>query len=427
MIIVMKTYNIEKGVDVRVIKAEKFKTNLITMYMAFDVSRENITKAAVLSQVLTRGTEKYKTLTEISKREEELYGATVRCEIKRKGETQVFGISIGFPSEKFLDENINKDILELLYEVVFCPLTENGGFVSEYVNQEKENVKNYIASIINDKRTYAKIKCIEHMFSGEIYGVSEYGYIEDLPSINEKNLYEFYKEMINNSKIEVFVSGNFDEEEIVADIKTDLLSKVGARNADYKKCEISKKIEEKNIVEEMDVSQSKLCLGLKTNISMFDDEYYALKLCNSILGGSPFSKLFNNVREKLSLAYYVSSSLIGSKGVMLISSGIETKNYEMAYNEIFVQLENIKNGVIDDFEITSAVKYIRTGLNSVKDSLKGIEDYMYSGLVLGKLETVDELLSRLERVTKEEIINAAKKIELDTVYFLKGVECAEEV
>lgn len=422
----MKTYNVADGVDIRLIKSDKFKTNLITLYMAFDISREKITKVSVLSQVLTRGTMKYKTLTEISKREEELYGATVRCGIKRKGANQVLAVSIEFPSDKFLNENINKDVIELLKEVVFCPFAENDAFDADYVRQEKENVKNYIASIINDKRTYSKIKCLEYMYDGEPEGISEYGYIEDLSEINEKNLYEFYRQIIANAKIDVFVSGNFVEEEIVEDVKSGLLANVMPRTGVFNKSGILKRGAADKIVEEMDVSQSKLCIGFTTEIGRNDKDFYALSLCNCIFGGSPFSKLFNNVREKLSLAYYVSSSYISTKGVMLLSSGIETENYDKAYDEIMVQLNKLKNGEIEENEITSAIKYIKTGFNSVKDSLRGIENYIYSGLVIGDFESIDEHLEKIEKVTKDDIIRAANKIEVDTIYFLKGVSLDKE-
>ncbi len=411
------------GVNLRVLKTDKFKTNLISMYIHLPLERETVTKAALLPRVLKRGTEKYPTLTEISKRSEELYGATLGATVLKKGDIELLRFSVQFVSDNFISGNITEEIVDLLKQFVLNPKTESGGFDKNYVEQEKENAKSFILGLINDKKEYAQVKCNEIMFDGDPYGIFEYGYVEDLASINEKNLYEFYLELIKNSEIDIFVSGSFDTDEMVAIIKNAFGTCLNDRKAAICKtkiADIEENIEIKKVVEPMPVTQSKLCMGFNCGVEPTSEDYYSLMLFNCIYGGSPFSKLFNNVREKLSLAYYVFSATDRQKGCMKISSGIEADKFDAAYNEIKAQLEKMKSGDFTDDEIMSAKKYLATGMNSVKDSLAATENFYMSQIVLGCSETVDETLAKINAVTREKVIKIANRVQEDTVYFLKG-------
>ncbi len=415
------TEHIKNGVDFKFIKAEKFKTNIISVFFNIPLKRETVTKAALLPSVMKRGTMKHQTLTELTKYLYDLYSASLRAGIRSKGDGEVLYFTIEYIRDKFIGENLTEKIIELLNEFIFDPLTDENGFNQEYLDGEKINLKNAIEGLINDKRDYAEYKCREAMFPNEGYGMYEAGFVEDIPNITTKNLYDFYKEIISGTKVDIFVSGNFDTKTI-DEIKNSIGGRFEPRDAEY----ISTKIaapcsrEINKIVEEIPVVQSKLCIGVRCGIDPTSPEYYGLLLGGCIFGGSPFSKLFNNVREKLSLAYYAVSRTERFKSTMFISCGIETEKYQAAYDEIMVQFNKMRNGEIDDSEIENSKLYLINGYNSMKDGLRTMEDYYLSQAIMGNSGDIDDLIERVGKVTKDDIVRAFNKIEFDTIYFLKG-------
>ena len=410
------TEQIKNGVDFHYLNAEKFKTNTISVFFNIPLKRETVTKAALLPAVMKRGTEKHRTMLEISKYLDELYSATLHAGIRVKGDGEVLYFTIEYIRDEFIGESLTEKITALLKEFLFEPLCDEGGFNEEYLTGEKRNLKNAIEGLINDKREYVEFKCREAMFGGEGYGMFEAGRVEDLPGITRGNLYEFYNEIINGAKVDVFVSGSFSEAALDM-IKDSLCGAFPERDADYVKTEAAAPREggEEYITEEIPVVQSKLCIGLKCGIEPTSKMYYALMLGGCVFGGSPFSKLFNNVREKLSLAYYAASRTERFKSTMFISCGIETEKYQAAYDEIIAQFEKMKNG-----EIENSKRYMSSRFTSMKDSLRTMEDYYLSQAIMGNDGGIDQLIERTNEVTKEEIVEAFNRIKLDVVYFLKG-------
>ncbi len=422
----MKTekYEISKGVTLRFLETEKFKTNVMSVYFRMPLCRENVTKAALLPRVLKRGTLKFPTMSELSGRAEELYGASIGADTGKRGDMLLLRASVQFVSDSFISENIFGDVCDLLKEFVLCPYTVDGAFDKAFVEQEKENTKNYIFGLINDKKEYAAVRCNEIMFEGDPYGINSYGYVEDLEHIDEKNLYEYYLDMIRNAGVDIFVSGSFDKGAVMAEIENSFKTFLGDREVEAVctvLAEPEEGIEVKNVTEEMQVSQSKLAMGFNCGIKPVSKEYYALALFSCIYGGSPFSKLFNNVREKLSLAYYVFSAIDRNKSCMKINAGIEASKYSEAFEEIMLQLDLMKKGEFSDEEINSAKKYFKTQIGSVKDNLVATEDFYMSRGLLGYEESIDDFLENINAVTREDIVSAANTLQLDTVYFLKGV------
>ena len=417
-------FELSKGVNLHFLKTEKFKTNVISLVLRLPLCRETVTSAALLPRVLKRGTESFSTLSEISKKAEELYGATISAQTVKKGDNQLLVFAVQFVSDSFISETIVAEIINLLKEMVFCPKTVDGAFDKAYVSQEKENAKNFILGLINDKKEYARVKCNEIMFEGDPYGIYEYGYVEDLESIDEKSLYEFYKKVIDTAAADIFVSGSFDDALMKSEVDKSfgkLLSgrEVSSAVSGLALCEDG--IEVKRVTETMPTSQSKLVMGFNCGIDPKSEDYYALMMFCCIFGGSPFSKLFNNVREKLSLAYYVFAALDRQKSCMKISAGIEAEKFDAAYDEIMIQLGKMKSGDFTDDEIISAKKYFATSLGSIKDSMGASEDFYIGQLLLGTQETIEGLSESLNKVTREQIIKAANSVQEDTVYFLKGV------
>lgn len=423
----MTSKEIKNGVNLHIIEAPKFKTNLMSVYISIPLSRDTITKAALLPSVLKRGCEKYPTMKDMSRRLDDLYSASVRAGVRTKGDGEVLFFSAEYISDKYISENLTAPVAEFLKDYIFSPLTENDSFMPDYVESEKANLKNAILGVVNDKKEYAELRCREAMFGKDGYGMSELGYIEDLDEITPQNLYSFYLDILTNYKIDIFISGSVDKK-TVTDVENILAPMFLPRTANYIKTDIAeiKSGDVQRVTEEADVVQSKLCIGLRCGVNPLSDEYYALVLANCIFGGSPFSKLFNNVREKLSLAYYAVAKTSMFKSVMMISSGIQTENFNAAYDEIMVQLAKMRNGEIDEFEIEAAKKYITNGYNSINDSLRGMEDYYLSQIIMGKMQTIDELLNKLCDVDSEQIAQVMKRVTPDTIYFLKG-KLKEEV
>ena len=307
-----KQIEIKKGIKLNILQTNKFKTNLIAIMLTTKLDRENVTKNALIPAVLKRGTKTLKTQEEINKKLEEMYGASLDCGLDKTGDNQVLKFYIESVSDEFLaenSENMLKESLENLLEFVLNPYLENDGFKKEYVEQEKENLKQIIEGKIDNKARYSLDRCIEEMYKNQPYGLYKYGYIDDMASINEKNLYEYYQKLINTCKIDIFVSGIIDEkiEDIVKNNEN--IKKLQEREPEYNKPEIiAKKSEKENDIQEsMEVTQGKLIIGMDLDVDN-EDLRYDIMIYNSIFGGSANSKLFQNVREKASLAYTASSS-----------------------------------------------------------------------------------------------------------------------
>ena len=415
----LKTIEIGKNVNLTLIPESKFKTNLVSVFISRRLNREEVTKNALLPAVLKSGCSKYKTISQLTDREEELYGAYLSAGISKRGENQILGFSILSVNEKYLDEKILGQSIELLNEVINNPLVVDGGFNEEYLKIEKEIRKDIIIGIINDKANYAMNRATEIMFEGEPYSISGRGYVEDLDSINGVNLYEHYKKVLKTSPIEIIVEGEFDEDEVVDLIKQKFTFERG-EIIDIPKSEYYKEVEEvKQIHETMDIAQGKLVMGYRCNVDYLDKQkFYSLLLGSRILGGGADSKLFINVREKESLCYTIYSTIQKNKSVMFICSGIEAENYDKTISLIKKQLQSIKDGDITETEISNAKIGFIDSLNSLNDEIGRVSDFYFSQYIAKDNSSIGEIKDIINNVTKEDIIEAVKDVELDTIYFL---------
>jgi len=405
-----------------VLPSSKFKTNLLSIYIHVPIKRETVTKLALIPSILERGSEQFPTFADLFKRTEELFGANFSCDLRRKGDNAVLFGAIEFANAKYIGEDITHQIMELLQQVLFFPIIKDGGFSHDYVTQEKDNLARFIEGIINDKKEYASHRCMEIMFDGDSYGIPEYGFIEDLPAIDGKNLYEFYKDIITNCQVDVFFSGEFDQTQAFEQFKSVFTNEISNRMREAVKTEIAtpKELDYKFVSEDMNINQSKLNMGFTCECCPTASEYFPLLLFSSIFGGGPFSKLFLNVREKLSLCYSIGSRVDRLKGIMTVSAGIAPDKFELTKVEILKHLTEMQNGDFSDSDLDAAKKYVAGGLESMKDSLFVMEDYTLSQSLLKQSLTIDEFISNINKVTKDEIIAAAKKIKLDTIFLLNG-------
>ena len=415
----LKTLEIGKNVKLTLIPESKFKTNLISVYIQRKLDRNEVTKNALLPGILKSGCDKYKTLGQLTDREEELYGSYLHAGASKRGESQVLGFSILSVNEKYLDEKILGQCIEFLNEIINNPLVIDGGFNEEYLNIEKEILKDSIMSIINDKGNYAMKRTNEIMFEGEPYSINGKGYIEDLDTIDRVSLYEHYKEVLKTSPIEIMIEGEFEESEVVELIKEKFQFDRG-NIIDIPKEEYYKEVDKvKEVKETMDIAQGKLVMGYRCNVDYLDEEkYYSLLLGSRILGGGADSKLFINVREKESLCYTIYSTIQKSKSTMMVCSGIEAQNYEKTVNLVKEQVQKLKDGDITESEISNAKIAFINSLNSLNDEIGRISDFYFSQSISKNKSDLDQIKNMINKSTKEDIVEAVKNIELDTIYFL---------
>ncbi len=418
-----KQTEIKKGIKLHTIKTDKFKTNLIAIMLTTKLNRENVTKNALIPTVLKRGTKNLKTQEEINKKLEEMYGASLDCGLDKTGDNQVLKFYIETVNDEFLPqeaENMLKTSLEEIFEFVFNPYLENNCFKKEYVEQEKENLKQIIEGKIDNKARYSLDRCIEEMYKDQPFGLYKYGYIEDMKNIDEKNLYEYYQKLIKGCKIDIFVSGIVDENTENVIKNNENIAKLGEREPQYNRPEIvAKKSEkEKDIQESMEVTQGKLIIGMDLDIDD-DNLRYDVMIYNSLFGGSANSKLFQNVREKASLAYTASSSYYRFKNNIFINCGIEIPNYEKALEIIKQQIEDMKKGDFTDEEVENAKKGIIASIKTIDDEQDTEITYFFSQELSQNKCDIEQYINRIAVVNKENVIEIANKVSINTIYFLK--------
>ena len=414
---------IKDGITFHKVSTNKFKTNLFAIFLTTPINREDVTKNALISAVLRRGTNNYKTQADISKELEDMYGASFDCGIEKNGDNQILKFYIESINDEFLpkQENLAQKSLQLLSDIVFNPYTENGIFKEDYVDGEKNTLKQIIEGKIDNKTKYALDRCIEEMFKGEPFGLYKFGYTEDLDKISSKDLYEQYTKLISSCKIDIFVSG----ENIDNLIENKILENLNERKAKYIPTKISssnKSINNPNeVIEKMNITQGKLMIGL--NISnLQEDEQYIASMYNVILGGGANSKLFQNVREKASLAYTAGSGYLKAKSIIIIRCGIEIKNYEKAVSIIKDQLQQMLTGDFTEEDLESAKQLIYASVKSIPDTQDGELMYYFSQELSNKFLSLDQYIDNIKKVTKEEIIKIAPKMKINTIYILTGEE-----
>ena len=414
---------IKKGIEFHELNTNKFKTNLVAIFLTTKLTRENVTKNALISTILRRGSKNMPSQEEISKQMEEMYGASFDCGLDKIGDNQVLKFYMETINDDFIPqqkENMLKTTLEKILEIVFNPYIENGEFKKEYVEQEKNTIKQRIQGKIDNKARYALNRCVEEMYKDEPYGLYKFGYVEDLDAINGKNLYEYYQELIKNCKIDILVSGILpdDIEEIIKENEN--IKNLQEREPSYVMPKLTtRNTEKENVVtESMDVTQGKLVLGLDIKLENEKQKYDAL-LYNSILGGTANSKMFQNVREKAHLAYVASSSYIRQKSNIFINCGIEISNYEKALEIVKKQIDDMKIGDFTEEDIENAKKGIISTIDLIDDEQDtGITYYFGQELSNNKISP-EEYKEIVQKVQKDDIVKIANSVSINTIYFLK--------
>ena len=415
---------IRPGVWLTHLREDKFKTACFSVSLLSQLNRETASMNALIPFVLRRGTAAFPDMETLSARMEELYGTVIEPIIRRIGEIQCCGFYASFPEDDFLPqgEGVLKDSLELTLDLLLSPVTRGGLLLPAYVESERDKLLDLISARMNNKRSYAVLRCIEEMCCCEDFAVGRYGDEESCRSINYKKLSRHYRTLLQTSPIELFYCGRASLREVKALLR-DHLSTLPRGEIDM---EIGTEIrmnaleaEPRSTVEEMDVSQANLVIGWRLGECMEDPDFAALYVFNDLFGGSPSSKLFLNVREKLSLCYYASSIIDIRKGLLLVSSGIQLANLDAAKAEIFAQLDAVCRGDFSEDDLQTAKAGVISDLRSIPDSQGALESFYLSQAVVGADYSPTDLAALVNEVTAAQVIAIAKSVECDQIYLLK--------
>ena len=412
------------GVYLTYLPARKFKTSVLSAQFVTPIRQDTAAALALLPAVLRRGTVSCPDLGAMSATLDHLYGARIDCTVRKKGENQCLGFVASFVDDSFAPggEKLLEPVADLLGELICDPATERGRFVPSYFDSEKTNLIDAIRSIINDKRDYADLRLLQEMCAGEPYGISRLGDEETAEKIQPKKLYTLYGDLIATSRLELFYSGSASQERVEQALQNafSTLPRESIRDMALTRRHKAP-AEVRRISEEMDVTQGKLGMGF----SCGSEDTAALLMGNTLFGGSSNSKLFMNVREKLSLCYYASSLFHRQKGMITMSSGMEFQNFDRAYEEIMAQLKAVQNGELEDWELEGARSTLLNAYASMGDSQGKLENFYLGQAATGQTETPELLADKVRTMTADRIFDAMQTVSLDTVYFLKGKEDAE--
>lgn len=417
----VKKSSISNGVDGLFIENNRFNTTFVSFNFYLPLERGNVANNALLPFVLTTCSEKYPDFSKLNYKLSKLYGAKLESSCEKTGDFQLLKVCVSVINDSYtLDgEKLLDEACELLLNLVFNPKVENGAFCEEDVNREKRKAIEHIKSEISEKRIYAKNRMLEEMYKGEQYGVPKCGTVEDVESITGETLYKAWENLLKSSYIRVQVISSVMPSGLFERIK-DRFSLIERENiTDCHNIIPTKEVEEPNIVtEKMDVSQGKLVMGFSSKLYGDGDSVLPLMVMTDIFGGGPYSRLFTNVREKMSLCYYCSASSVRTKGLVIVDSGVEAENFQKAYTEILNQLDIIKQDKFSDFEFESSLKSIKDSLKSYNDSQIAIDTW-YSIRVFDKDSIAPEVLAeKLLAVSRKDVVEAAKGVKLNTVYRL---------
>ncbi|MEK4435325.1 EF-P 5-aminopentanol modification-associated protein YfmF [Paenibacillus sp. FSL K6-2862] len=421
----MNTSGFERGSQkefrIHVLPTKRFKTFAISLYAGVPLQEETVTKVALTPFVLRRGTQSYPETTEFREQLEHLYGAGFGFDVYKRGDYQIVQFRMDTINDSFVggDEQLLDRSFAFLGEVLTRPAMEDEHFRKAYVHSERETVRKQLESVVNDKMRYAAERSIEEMCKNEPYRLHPLGKRQDLPGIEPDVLTTAYQTWLQQASMDLYVVGDTTLEEVESLVQKhfDVNRTHSSNYVTNQAVRGDKEVE--TVVERLNVNQGKLNMGLRTSITYGDPQYAAALMYNGILGGYPHSKLFVNVREKESLAYYASSRYDGHKGIATIQSGIEIPNYEKAVSIIKQQLDEMKSGNISDLEMSQTKAMIRNLLKEMQDSAFEMIAYDFNRQLSGKERTADELLAQVEQISKENVREAAEQFRLDTIYFLR--------
>ena len=417
----IKTIELFPGVTLRCCRDDRFKQNVLSLQFLRPMCREEASLNALLPAVLLRGCKSCPDMRSVTLKLDDLYGASIGALVRRTGDIQSTGLSCGFIDDRFTLEGdaLLAPMMAFLEEILLDPVTADGVFSAEYVASEKQNLIWTLESQRNDKRAYAGNQLLKQLCKEDSYGIPRLGEIADVEAITPESLYAHYRKVLEESPVHVFFVGSADPE-AVADALRPMLSRLAKHPVTLPAQTGLKPGEYSEREEVLDVAQGKLCMGYVTPITLRDPRYAAMQVCNTIFGAGMTSKLFMQVREKMSLCYDIGSGFHGSKGIMTVAAGIEFEKKDIVLQEVKHQLQQILEGNVSLEEMAAAKESLLSMLRSYHDSPGSIEGYYASAAISGIGMDTAQFMAAVEAVELSDVIAAAKTLQLQAVYFLKG-------
>lgn len=415
------------GVELMLNRTDKFKTGLLSATLTVPLRRDTATAVALIPDVLYRGSRQYPDMERLSAATDTLYGASLGPAVRQRGESQCVSFLCSVIDDCYaLDGSaVLEPAADLLGEVLLDPVTEGGVFRADYVKGEGANLADRIRARVNDKRSWSIFRLVQEMCAGEAYAVDKLGDADEALSMDPDKLWADYQSMLNRAKVTFYYGGSARPDRVEEAVRRAFAPLMAGRTAPVE-CQVPTQPAGpvRTVTEEMDVTQGKLAMGFRTGgAAMGSPDYPALLVCNALYGGSVNSRLFLNVREKMSLCYYASSMLDKLKGLMVVSSGVEFDDFDRAQEAILAQLDEIRQGKIAQDELNAAVRSVVNGLRSRLDSQGQMEDDCVTRLIHGdKPDDGSALIQAVERITADQVAQIAQKIKLDTIYRLTGKE-----
>ena len=417
----IKTIDLSPGVQLRCCRDTRFKQGCLSFQLVRPMQADENAMNALVPSILLRGTRRYGDLRAITGRLDELYGAAVSTIVRRVGDYQTTGLYCSFMDDRFAlpGDAVLEPMLAFLTELLLDSLLENGGFLPAFVESEKKNLIATIESELNDKRAYAMGKLLRTMCREDTFGLPRLGETAQVAAIDPVQLYTHYRKILRESQIQIFYVGSA-EDRTVAELLQPLLQRLERSFVPLAPQTPVRPCQGVDTVETMEVSQGKLCMGFTSPITNRMKEFPAMQVLNTIFGSGMTSKLFLNIREKMSLCYSIGSGYYGTKGIVTVSAGIDFDEEEVTREAVLRQLQACQEGDISEEELTAARQAILSSLRAVHDSPSGIEGYYATAALSGMGLTPAEYMAAVEAVTKAQVVAAANSLRLHTTYFLKG-------
>ena len=410
-----------EGVHLTYLPARKFKTSLLSAQFVTPLRRETAGANALLAAVLRRGTVSCPDMGALSAKMDNLYDASIDYTVRKKGENQCVGFVASFIDDRYAPggERLLEPAAALLGELICDPVTYHGRFVPEYFESEKTNLLEAIRSLINDKRDWADSRLLRALCDGEAYAVPRLGDEETVDKLQALKVYTQYRNLISTAPLEIIYSGSADLERVKQALAAAFatLPREEVRVISTAAPHVCRESVQ-HVEDVLDVTQGKLGMGF----SCGSDDMPALLMGNTLFGGSSNSKLFLNVREKLSLCYYASSLYHRQKGLITVSSGVEFADFQPAYEEILSQLQALRQGQLEPWELDAAKGVLRSAYAAMEDSQGRLENFWLGQAIEGRSDSPEDLSREMEETSAERIFRAMETVKLDTVYYLERKE-----
>ena len=417
----IETIELLPGVTLRCFRDTRFKQGCLSVQLVRPMCRQEAYKNAMVSAVLLRGTRKHPDLRAITQRLDELYGAAVSTLVRRVGDYQTVGLYCSFMDDRFAlpGDAVLAPLVEFLREILLDSPLENGGFLPAFVEGEKKNLISTIEAQRNDKRAYAMAQLLKIMCREDSFGLPRLGEVEEVATVTPEDLYAHYQKILKESPVHLFYVGSAAAQ-TVADLLRPLFAGLDRQVQTVEPQTPFRSCVGEDAVEVMDVTQGKLCMGFTTPITNRTPEFPAMQVMNTLFGAGMTSKLFVNIRERLSLCYSVGSGYYGTKGIVTVSAGIDFDKEQQTREEVMQQLQACKLGQINQEELTAAKEALLSSLRATHDAPSSIEGYYATAALSGMGMNPDQYMAAVEAVTKEQVVAAANTLQLHSTYFLKG-------